>query len=190
MPEPRRQTLANYRVTHMATGAHVDVTALDGKQARARGAAYLSESEEDLEVRALPFYDPIPARLLPLPMEQALHAADGETACWSSDKVRAYALENIKSRSDAELVMAALDTGNWVLRRMLPSSYFTEEANRAHAWIVERQTAPYCAVYGPKDPRGMYGMRSWSAPTALGALQKAADDLGIPLIPPAEVKPC
>lgn len=106
-------------------------------------------------------------------------------------EVRALPLtepETTGPRCDAELVMAALDTGDWHLRKMLPSTYLTEEANREHAWMVERQTSPYCAVYGPKDPRGMYGPRSWSGPTALEALQKASDDLGIPLIaPPAKV---
>lgn len=192
MPETRRPTPANYRVTYLPTGVYVDVTALDGKQARQRGVAYLGDAEdEDLEVRALPLADDPKVTHLPLPMQHAIHAADGVTACWTSEHMHAYVDAHLKARNDAELVMAALATGDWVLRKMLPSTYFTEEANREHAWMVERQTSPYCAVYGPNDPRGMYGMRSWSGPTALEALMKAADDLGIPLIStPAKVPQC
>lgn len=177
-----------YRVSSTTTSAHIDVMAIDGKQARERGAAYLGEDEGVLEVRALPIIEPPAPQHLPLPMGEAVHSADGVTVCWTSEHMHAYVDAHLKARNDAELVMAALATGDWVLRKILPSTYFTEKANREHAWMVERQTSPYCAVYGPNDPRGMYGMRCWSGPTALEALMKAADDLGIPMIStPAKV---
>jgi hypothetical protein len=191
MPETRRRPApANYRVTYMATGAFIDVAALDGKAARTRGASYLGEAEDDLEVRALPLADPPSFTHLPLPMEHAVHAADGVTACWTSDHMRAYVDAHLKTRNDAELVMAALETGNWKLQRNPYSTLLTARANRESAWSVERMNRPYCAVYGKNDPRGMYGPRCWSAPTALEALMKAADDLGVPLIAPSvEARP-
>lgn len=177
-----------YRVRSTITDAYIDVIAIDGKLARERGAAYLQEEEDDLEVRALPIIEPPPPQHLPLPMGEAVHSADGVTAAWTSNHMHAYVDLHLKARSDAEMVMAALDTGRWHLRRNRHSDLLMARSNRENAWTVERQAAPYCAVYGPKDPRGMYGARCWSAPTALAALQKAADDLGIPLIPPpAEV---
>ena len=86
--------------------------------------------------------------------------------------------------SSADMVMAALDTEEWGLERMQRCDYLTDEGNREGAWLVKRQKAPYCAVYTDK-PGEPYGPRSWSGPTALDALQKAADDLGIRLPQPA-----
>ena len=86
--------------------------------------------------------------------------------------------------SSADMVMAALDTGEWCLERMQHWHCLTDEGNREGAWLVKRQKAPYCAVYTDK-PGAPYGPRSWSGPTALDALQKAADDLGIRLPQPA-----
>ena len=86
--------------------------------------------------------------------------------------------------SSADMVMAALDTEEWGLERMQHWHCITDEGNRVGAWLVKRQKAPYCAVYTDK-PGAPYGPRSWSGPTALDALQKAADDLGIRLPQPA-----
>lgn len=86
--------------------------------------------------------------------------------------------------SSADMVMAALDTEEWGLERMQHWHCLTDEGNREGAWLVKRQKAPYCAVYTDK-PGEPYGPRSWSGPTALDALQKAADDLGIHLPQPA-----
>ena len=86
--------------------------------------------------------------------------------------------------SSADMVMAALDTEEWGLERMQRWDCLTDEGNREGAWLVKRQKAPYCAVYTDK-PGAPYGPRSWSGPTALDALQKAADDLGIRLPQPA-----
>lgn len=86
--------------------------------------------------------------------------------------------------SSADMVMAALDTGEWDLERMQHWHCITDEGNRVGAWLVKRQKAPYCACYTDK-PGAPYGPRSWSGPTALDALQKAADDLGIRLPQPA-----
>ena len=86
--------------------------------------------------------------------------------------------------SSADMVMAALDTEEWGLERMQHWHCLTDEGNREGAWLVKRQKAPYCAVYTDK-PGAPYGPRSWSGPTALDALQKAADDLGIRLPQPA-----
>lgn len=83
--------------------------------------------------------------------------------------------------SSADMVMAALDTEEWGLERMQRWDCLTDEGNREGAWLVKRQKAPYCADK-PGEP---YGPRSWSGPTALDALQKAADDLGIRLPQPA-----
>ena len=83
--------------------------------------------------------------------------------------------------SSADMVMAALDTGEWCLERMQHWHCLTDEGNREGAWLVKRQKAPYCA----DKPGALYGPRSWSGPTALDALQKAADDLGIRLPQPA-----
>ena len=86
--------------------------------------------------------------------------------------------------SSADMVMAALDTEEWGLERIQRCDYISDEGNREGAWLVKRQKAPYCAVYTDK-PGAPYGPRSWSGPTALDALQKAADDLGIRLPQPA-----
>ena len=86
--------------------------------------------------------------------------------------------------SSADMVMAALDTEEWGLERIPRCDYISDEGNREGAWLVKRQKAPYCAVYTDK-PGEPYGPRSWSGPTALDALQKAADDLGIRLPQPA-----
>lgn len=86
--------------------------------------------------------------------------------------------------SSADIVMTILETGEWHLRRMLPSTYITDEGNRVSAWLVERQQAPYCAVYADQ-PGEPYGPRSWAGPTALEALQTAANDLGMTLPQPA-----
>lgn len=86
--------------------------------------------------------------------------------------------------SSADMVMAALDTEEWGLERIQRCDYISDEGNREGAWLVKRQKAPYCAVYTDK-PGAPYGPRSWSGPTALDALQKAADDLDIRLPQPA-----
>lgn len=87
--------------------------------------------------------------------------------------------------SSADMVMAALDTEEWSLERMQRCDYLTDEGNRERAWLVKRQKAPYCATYTDK-PGEPYGPRSWSGPTALDALQKAANDLGIRLPQPTQ----
>lgn len=74
--------------------------------------------------------------------------------------------------SDADIVMAALDSGGWELRRNQPSTVYTDAANTAHAWSVMRQSAPMCT----ED-----GTRMWSGPTAIAALRRAAAALDIQL---------
>lgn len=81
------------------------------------------------------------------------------------------------SPTDAELVMAALDTGEWVLER-IPEDDVADPDRR---WFLKRAVAPFCAVYGPMDKRGMYGPRFWQGATALATLQAAAADLGLKL---------
>ena len=88
----------------------------------------------------------------------------------------------LDANSEAELVLAALDTGNWKLERAQPSAIFTKRANEDNAWMVSRHGRLYCAV---REGAG-YGQRHWFGPTALKALQNAASDLQVPLVVPAE----
>lgn len=85
--------------------------------------------------------------------------------------------------TDAEIVLAALDSGEWAVERHPPQDWLTEEGNRHMAWSVKRTVAPYCSKRGP---------RVWHGQTAVEALCKAAEDLGItaPSTPaPPEVAP-
>ena len=68
----------------------------------------------------------------------------------------------------ALFVISQLDSGQWKITRMLPSTYLTQEANTKHAYMVERQDSPYC----DND-----GMRFWTGPTAYDALLKAIASL-------------
>lgn len=80
-------------------------------------------------------------------------------------KTGKYRLYNqTPATSDADQVLAMLDTGEWSLLRMTTAASFTDEYNRENAWSVGRTTAPFC---------DKNGMRFWSGPTALSALRKA-----------------
>lgn len=77
--------------------------------------------------------------------------------------------------TEAEIVLAALDSGDWAITRNQPISCLTDSGNARSAWTVRRQSAPYCA-----DRRN--AVRQWNGPTALEALIAAAQDLGLALI--------
>lgn len=72
--------------------------------------------------------------------------------------------------TEAQLVLAALETGDWVICRVPDCSSMTDEANRRHAYTVQRQAAPFCA----EDDT-----RIWTGPTAFAALKAAADHLQV-----------
>lgn len=82
--------------------------------------------------------------------------------------------------SDAERIMAALDSGDWSITRNQPHSSFTDEANQKYAWSVRRERPPMCS----ED-----GTRCWSGSTAIAALEWAAADLRmtLPKVEPARV---
>lgn len=80
--------------------------------------------------------------------------------------------------SEAEIVFAAISSGEWTVSRNLPSSYMTDEGNARNAWSVQRAVAPYCADLGPRKG---WGNRMWNGPTALAALEAASKEMGIPL---------
>lgn len=80
---------------------------------------------------------------------------------------------NDKHMSDAEIVLAALDSGNWdELRRIPPQSYFTDEVNARDAWSIRRGAAPYCTPTGE---------RIWFGATPLEALQNGARAFDLPI---------
>lgn len=83
--------------------------------------------------------------------------------------------------AEAEIVFAAMASGDWKITRNQPSGYMTDEGNARNAWTVERATAPYCADLGPGKG---WGNRHWNAPTALEALQAASKEMGITLPAP------
>lgn len=87
-----------------------------------------------------------------------------ETLSQSSTPVHVVGL------TEAQLVLAALDTGEWVICRVPDSSSLTAQANRRHAYTVQRQAAPFCA----EDDT-----RIWTGPTAFAALKAAADHLQV-----------
>lgn len=74
--------------------------------------------------------------------------------------------------TNAEIVLAALDSGEWAVERHMPQDWLTEEGNRQMAWSVKRTVAPYCSKRGP---------RVWHGQTAVEALRTAANDLGMEL---------
>ena len=80
----------------------------------------------------------------------------------------------VREHSEAEIVFAAISSGEWTVTRNQPSCYMTDEGNARNAWSVQRAVAPYCADLGP-------GNRSWNGPTALAALKAASKEMGIPL---------
>ena len=80
--------------------------------------------------------------------------------------------------SEAEIVFAAISSGEWTVTRNQPSCYLTDEGNARNAWSVQRAVAPYCADLGPGKG---WGNRVWNGPTALAALKAASKEMGIPL---------
>ncbi len=84
--------------------------------------------------------------------------------------------------TEAEIVFAAVASGDWKITRNQPSGYMTDEGNARTAWTAERANAPYCVDLGPGKGRGN---RHWSAATAIGALQAASKEMGIALPAPA-----
>lgn len=76
--------------------------------------------------------------------------------------------------SEADAVLAALESGEWELRRHMPQGCFTNEANRRHAWSVVRGAAPYCT-----DDEAAH--RVWTGATPMEALRKGAAALGVAL---------
>lgn len=62
----------------------------------------------------------------------------------------------------AELVLAAVDSGEWSIRRFMPDNALTDAANVEHAWAVQRERAPYC---------DSTGKRMWFGGTAIAALE-------------------
>lgn len=85
-------------------------------------------------------------------------------------------IESLRGRSvpvsEADMVLAAMETGEWELQRLLPQTCFTSEANIRNAWSVKRSAAPYCT----KD-----GLRIWTGATPLEALCNGAAALGVEL---------
>lgn len=103
----------------------------------------------------------------------AMMQADIAGAFCARPAVAALAAQSPDSGAGpAEIVMAALETGEWHLQRHLPHSCFTAAANKEQAWSVKREAAPFCS----EDDS-----RIWTGPTALAALQKACDALKLPL---------
>lgn len=140
-------------------------------------------TEEDADKHASP--NRIGGKAYPLEIEEGAQAVPAVPAIGQTDfDAVAPTQAGEYQPSSADMVMAALDTEEWGLERMQHWHCLTDEGNREGAWLVKRQKAPYCAVYTDK-PGAPYGPRSWSGPTALDALQKAADDLGIRLPQPA-----
>ena len=85
--------------------------------------------------------------------------------------------------TEAEIVFAAVASGDWKITRNQPSGYMTDEGNARTAWTAERANAPYCVDLGPGKG---WGNRHWSAATAIGALQAASKEMGIALPAPAQ----
>ena len=140
-------------------------------------------TEEDADKHASP--NRIGGKAYPLEIEEGAQAVPAVPAIGQTDfDAVAPTQAGEYPPSSADMVMAALDTEEWGLERMQRWDCITDEGNRVGAWLVKRQKAPYCAVYTDK-PGAPYGPRSWSGPTALDALQKAADDLDIRLPQPA-----
>lgn len=121
-------------------------------------------------------------------MESAMHAvldkvrwtagaSDYNKRILTTALAKAVARTQSAAQSEAGIVMAALDTGEWVLERNHPDNVMDPE----RVWFLKRAVAPFCATYGPQDKRGMYGPRFWQGPTALAALQAATADLGMNL---------
>ena len=75
--------------------------------------------------------------------------------------------------SEAGLVLAAIESGEWEIRRHLPQQCFTDEANRRHAWSVVRGMAPYCTEDGVH--------RVWTGATPMEALLNGAKALNLTL---------
>ena len=84
----------------------------------------------------------------------------------------------VREPSEAEIVFAAISSGEWTVTRNQPSCYLTDEGNARNTWSVQRAVAPYCADLGPGKGRGN---RCWNGPTALAALKAASKEIGIPL---------
>ncbi|MEG0975204.1 MAG: hypothetical protein RSF42_10950 [Comamonas sp.] len=82
--------------------------------------------------------------------------------------------------SEADIVLAAVSSGDWTLSRAMSQEYLTERANKEHAWSIQRGAAPYCTGSGD---------RIWFGPTALIALQRAAGAFGFELPKPTPPDP-
>jgi hypothetical protein len=68
-----------------------------------------------------------------------------------------------KLLTDAEEVLQALDSCEWNLVRIPPSSWLTDEANQQMAWGVSRTLPPFCSPDGT---------RVWNGATAIEAIKK------------------
>lgn len=112
-------------------------------------------------------------------LDQTLWTASASSA---NKELLAAALVAVTQKSspvagDAEIVVAALDTGEWVLERVPHQDVVDGE----RCWFIKRNVAPFCAVHPLGDKRGPYGPRYWYGPTALATLKTAAADLGLTL---------
>ena len=78
------------------------------------------------------------------------------------------------SRDDAAVVLAAMDSGDWLVWRAPWQDYMTTTGNRRGAWVAERCRAPFSVARGDDD-----GPRQWEGPTDVAALKAGCDDLGV-----------
>lgn len=76
----------------------------------------------------------------------------------------------IETTADAVEVLRVMREGGWELSCPEPWSALTEEAQARMRWHVRRTDAPFC---GPD------GMRAWSGPTAIDAINTARAALGM-----------
>lgn len=107
---------------------------------------------------------------------------DADQRDMANEALSAYrgATPQLAAPSDAELVMAALDSGEWSLMRHLPDKRLTDAANKANAWSVRREIPPYCTDTG---------IHQWSGPTAIETLRKAQKELNLNGILPVPEAP-
>jgi hypothetical protein len=91
---------------------------------------------------------------------------DGEACHYkdAADGTKGWPAPAAPMGQEAQALYDAMDSCEWSVRRMLPCSYLTDEANAERQWAVERTRAPFC---------GDDGVRIWTGPTVTSALAKA-----------------
>lgn len=81
---------------------------------------------------------------------------------WEEGPLLYTGAELERQASGALAVLAAMDGGEWSIKRNPHCESLTDEANARHAWSAQREKAPYCT----RD-----GHRIFTGPTAIAALQ-------------------